>query len=445
MRFFLALCLAKISARMIHVAAKERGTSFPGQLALKIDPGFISHVRGIDRTKTVFVTGTNGKSTSTHLIHHILSHAGHRVCSNLSGANLLSGVATALAEDCTLTGRVRADMIVMETDERYLKMIRQQLPAGYICLTNIQRDQAQRNGEPSFVRDQVLQALDENVTLIVNKDEPNAYALEGRCGRTVSYGVAENSRSFEKADDFFSVGAPCPRCHNPLRFRKYNLENIGPFRCPCCGFGDGPADYQAEDVDFEGQRFSIGGASYALRLSTPYFLYCYTMAVALASELGVPRAKIADALEAFSDIHGLVEPRTVGGKHLRYIKMKQENSETLQSAADLAARSGGDAVLLYHTELLELYPPYANAFYLFDCDFHGLERSGVRKWACMSQALNRAMALRLLYDGVPEEDILLIPDSEETHIPQAVERMDAEQVSLLAELSHWDRLGGDGQ
>ena len=165
MRFYLALWAAKLCAVVIRLVAKDRGTNLPGELALKLDPKFVTHIKGLDPAKAVFITGTNGKSTSTNMIHHVLQHSGRAVTANLMGANLLSGVATALIADCTLGGRFKNEYVVMETDERFLKFIRAQLPAKHVCITNIQRDQCQRNGEPSYITARVSQALDKGATL----------------------------------------------------------------------------------------------------------------------------------------------------------------------------------------------------------------------------------------------------------------------------------------
>ena len=441
MGFYLALWAAKLCARLIHLVAKNRGTNLPGELALKIDKQFVAHIRGIDPEKAVFVTGTNGKSTSTNLIHHILSNSGYTVSSNLGGANLLAGVATALLADCTLGGRLKTDAIVMETDERFLKMIRAQLPAKYVCVTNIQKDQVQRNGEPSFILGKIREVLDDSVTLLVNKDDPNVYALKDLAGRSVSYGVSEHSKSYDKEDDFFAVGMPCPKCHNPIHFRKYNIENVGPFHCPSCGFGDEPAaDYQVTEVDFEGKRLTVDGQSYAFHFNTPYFLYCYVLAIGVATEMGVSKDRIADALERFVDIHGRLEDRPLAGKTLHYIKMKQENSETLQSSLNLVSEDNREKIFLIgFDEFLDFYPPLSNTLCLFDCDFRGLYRSGVSKWICMSTAIGRTVALRLPYDGFDPGDLIVLPDSDEATLAAALAPLPGQDAYLIEEVPYWKR------
>ena len=432
MRFYLALWAAKLCAVVIRLVAKDRGTNLPGELALKIDPQFVRHIRNVDPAKAVFITGTNGKSTSTNMIHHVLQHSGHAVTANLMGANLLSGVATALIDDCTLFGRFKNEYVVMETDERFLPFIRAQLPAKHVCITNVQRDQCQRNGEPSYIAGRVAQALDKSATLFANADEPNVLALRDYAGRTVSYGVAENACSFDKDDDFFGVGMACPKCHNPVRFSKYNVENIGPFVCTVCGFGGETPDYLAENVDFENRTFSVDGVSYAMNFNTPYFVYSYVLAVAVAREFGIPAEKIQAAMEAFADIRGRVETRTLAGKEIHYIKMKQENPETLQSSLNLISQDKRDKIFM-----LGFYPPLNISYYPFYCDMRGLHRSGVSKCLIISEALARSCALRFAYDGFDEKDLIPLPDNQEEHLAAALRELPGDRVYYVEEIPYF--------
>lgn len=86
LRFFVALYAAKLLAWGIRLVSRERGTNLPGAVALKIDPGFIRHLGGADPERTIFVTGTNGKSTTTNLLAHVFQKAGRTVAVNLAGA-----------------------------------------------------------------------------------------------------------------------------------------------------------------------------------------------------------------------------------------------------------------------------------------------------------------------------------------------------------------------
>ena len=177
LKFLTALYIAKLTAWGINILARGRGTNLPGRVALKIDPDFISHIDGLDPNKTIFVTGTNGKSTTTNLMAHVFKKAGLRVAVNLEGANLIGGVVVSLLKSCSLSGRLNADVVLMETDERFLPIVHKQLPAKHLCVTNIQKDQVQRNGEPEIIWRKLASVLSSEMTLYANGDEPNALSL----------------------------------------------------------------------------------------------------------------------------------------------------------------------------------------------------------------------------------------------------------------------------
>ena len=97
----------------IKLVSKGRGTNLPGEKALTIDPDFVKNFKNIDYSKVIFITGTNGKSSTTNLVTHILKENGKKIVSNLEGANLLGGIATILAKEASLSGKLKADYYVL--------------------------------------------------------------------------------------------------------------------------------------------------------------------------------------------------------------------------------------------------------------------------------------------------------------------------------------------
>jgi len=442
LRFYLALWVSKLVAHMINIVDKSRGTNLPGTVALKIDPQFIKHIRGIDPEKTVFITGTNGKSSTTKHLHHILTKSGYRVVSNLGGANMITGVAVPLLRSASLTGRIKCDFAVMETDERYVSRIRRQLPAKYLAITNIQKDQVQRNGEPGFIYERLRKAVEPDMTLFLNRDEPNTLSLHTACAeRIIRYGITPHERSFEKEADFFSVTMPCPVCHSGIVFHKQNLENIGSYRCPVCGFGnDAQSEYLTSQVSFENREIVINGTTYPFRCSRPEFLYSYTLAIAIALELGIPEAAIAAALETCDRNIGNGEPHAVGDKQVCLYRIKQENSETLQFALSaIGTDPKPKTVILGLDEYIDFYPPYVNGCYFFDCSFAKLRESGVEQCICTSPALGHLGAMRLLYDGFDPAIVTVVPDSLEPTLSKALHDDTTENIYLIEEIPFWKR------
>lgn len=179
MKFYVALWFGKLINFLISMVDKTRGTNLAGEKAMKIDPMMVSHFKGIDPEKVLFITGTNGKSTTNNLINHIFKANGKKVVSNLEGANLIYGVCTALIKASSMGGRVKADFFIFETDERYVPVIRRQLPAANILVTNLQKDQVQRNGDPDFIYRKLKAAVkDGGMRLFLNNDEPRTKSLK---------------------------------------------------------------------------------------------------------------------------------------------------------------------------------------------------------------------------------------------------------------------------
>lgn len=78
----LAVAVCKASGAVLRKLGRG-GTNLPGKLALKIDKNILGELsRGV---KVTVVTGTNGKTTTTYLVKHMLEDAGHKV--GLIGTN----------------------------------------------------------------------------------------------------------------------------------------------------------------------------------------------------------------------------------------------------------------------------------------------------------------------------------------------------------------------
>ncbi|MBQ6621958.1 MAG: DUF1727 domain-containing protein [Mogibacterium sp.] len=442
-RFLLTLWAAKLAGQISRLLGK--GTAHAaGVFGLRLMPDLIRHFRGIDPEKVWFITGTNGKSSSNNAVVTCLRGAGFRVTTNLEGANLITGVATALIRDASLTGKIRSDVCVFETDERFLAQIHRDLPAGNLCVTNIQKDQVQRNGEPDYIYQKIRGVIGPEMTLYVNNEEPRSASLGRFAGRTIRYSVDRHTKSFEKHGRF-DVAMPCPCCGGRIRFRYYNVENVGAFECCDCGFRSDPEpDLRVSDVDFERMRFRCGGEEFPMPYEQPFFLYNYALALAVSQQLGVPAEKAAAALAAFRNIGGRVETVRYGAKVIRYIRIKQENPETLQSAFDYVAQDPHPKVLLYGLGQVEDYKPfYTNTFYAFDCDSEGMIRSGLEHVICFSKAVAYDAANRMLYAGLPEDRLTILPEDSSAAILDTLDGLACDNIYLITLLHKFEELAAD--
>ena len=77
--FIFALWVAKFTL-LLGKILKKQGSMISGKVAVAIQKDFVRYFSNIDLDKTIFVTGTNGKSTTTNLIAHTIKSARKACC-----------------------------------------------------------------------------------------------------------------------------------------------------------------------------------------------------------------------------------------------------------------------------------------------------------------------------------------------------------------------------
>ena len=174
---------AMVVAKLARFATRLRGggSAFPGLVLLKMQPNVLEKTLGALPSGVVFVTGSNGKSTTTAMLTSLLRGHGVRVFSNPAGGNLPQGLASAVVAGASLTGHVKADIAVLEVDEAYGPQISDLLRPDWVVVTNIQLDQLNRFGEPEHVFDLIhTLASRAKAGVVVNAGDPNLVTLGGR-------------------------------------------------------------------------------------------------------------------------------------------------------------------------------------------------------------------------------------------------------------------------
>ena len=438
-----AIITGKLGDSAINVIDRSRGTNWAGRKAMEIDPEILKHFSGIDPERVLFITGTNGKSTVNSLINHILRHRGFKVVSNIEGANLVTGVASALVKASSLSGKVKADYYIFETDERYLYQIREQLPCSNLLITNLQKDQVQRNGDPDFVYRKIARVIDRHkMRLFLNGDEPRSCSLSARAENTVFYGVSKHAESFVKDDTFVTM--PCPFCKSRIVYKHYNNDGMGSFRCSRCGYtncnGTGEGNYSAKDVDFGAKTFTVNGTDFTMPYEQPYMLYDYAAAVAAVKELaGVTEEQSAEALKSFHLRGGRIDSVSFRGRNIKYIRFKQENPETLQNFINVLEADPEEKVVVMGMGTINDFDPYyINSFYAFDCDYTGLKNANVKKYIFVTDTIAYDAANSFIYGGVDPAKVEVLPTSDEQEIFRAIETAGCDNVYLTIALHKFE-------
>ena len=167
--------------KLILVAVfKRNGDVLPLYLLKKFDKNLIDNfARDINAINipVIFVTGTNGKTTTANLIASGFNNAGMKVCSNINGANMTNGIFGSILEQYSSNGKFNANIIVIEIDEKVFPYIISKINPDVIVITNFYRDQLDRYGEVNTTMLNIkksIQSLKTYPLLILPSNEPLA-------------------------------------------------------------------------------------------------------------------------------------------------------------------------------------------------------------------------------------------------------------------------------
>lgn len=229
------------------------------------------------KLKLIGVTGTNGKTTTTTILKHILEHCGHKTglvgtISNMSGGrelpahyttpepNELQGLFAQMVED-------GCEYCVMEVSSHALA---QERVAGLKFIagvfTNLTQDHLDFHGTMENYLKAKQKLFEVSDVAVINADDGSAQTIikEAPC-RTVTYGVNETS-----------------------------------------------ADFVAENIDYrpDGIAYTLSGAAsgrVTAHLPGGFSVYNTLAALACAVTVGVKPGDAFDALESFGGVKGRIE------------------------------------------------------------------------------------------------------------------------------------------
>ena len=196
MRMFLAILICKLG----YFIGKRigKGSSMPGKIALKICPDILKRLELPG--EIIAVTGSNGKTSVTEMIAAILRADGKNIIYNQEGSNQTEGVTTLLLNHADWKGRVKADILLLESDERYAAKTFKYFHPTRFVVTNLYRDQLTRNGHPESVYEALSAALSyADMELILNADDPLSSCFgRGRRENNIYFGVGQADRRLSR-------------------------------------------------------------------------------------------------------------------------------------------------------------------------------------------------------------------------------------------------------
>lgn len=381
-----------------HVFNRPAG-NFPGKIALYVDPHLIADLSRKLRRGSVIVCGTNGKTTTTNLLADALEVAGMKVICNRSGANLDSGIATAL-----LHGD-EADWGIFESDELWLAKVLPQLKSDYLILLNLFRDQLDRVGEIDRIQDSIVGALKTSpeTVLVYNADDPLCEAIAQRAGnKTIAFGVGED---MGLPQNTIADAQMCQMCSGMLDYSFRQYGQLGNYTCSQCGFTRPKLDYSARsvrlgtgDLSFEAATDEQTSVALHAPVGGAYMVYNLLATFVAANVLGCPAEAFQRALDAFDPQNGRLENMQVEGRPILLNLAK--NPTGFNQNLKIITQDSGPRVVAFFVNDKE--GDGRDVSWIWDIDFE--ELAGTDQLIVYAGGLRKNdLQVRLKYAGIAAE------------------------------------------
>jgi UDP-N-acetylmuramyl tripeptide synthase len=403
------IAAARAAAGLSRLLGAGGGTTVPGKVISTLDPNALNRLARRLPLGCVLVSATNGKTTTTAMAREILSQR-VRLARNGSGANLVSGVTSALL------AAKGAELGLFEVDEGALPEIARRARPRVVCLGNLFRDQLDRYGELEHLAERwqgMAHELPPDAVLVVNGDDPQVGDLARQRAGSITFGL-DDPRHAVRELQHAADSKWCLRCGQPYEYSAAYVGHLGEYRCPGCAHGRPKLDVVARDIELRGLdgvsfRLVAPGGEQRVDLSVPglYNVYNALAAASLAVALGTPLEDVKLGLERFGAAFGRFERIAVGERRLLLLLVKNP------AGANEAVRTlvAGGAPTLAVLALNDAIADGRDVSWIWDVDWEPLLEGLERVIVTGERAAE--MALRCKYGGFSEEAIEVVPSLEQ--------------------------------
>jgi lipid II isoglutaminyl synthase (glutamine-hydrolysing) len=349
-----------------RVTGRGAGAMIGGLVAMTLDKSVLAQLgRG---RRSVVVTGTNGKSTTTRMTAAALATVG-RVATNAEGANMDAGLVAALA------AAPDAALAALEVDEMHVPHVSDAIDPSVVVLLNLSRDQLDRVGEINHIERTLRGGLARHpgATVVANCDDvlmtSAAYDSPHVVWVAAGGGWASDSVS-------------CPRSGEVIVRDGRDWHSTGTdFRRP-------EPDWWFDDACL----FGPGGLALPMTLTLPGAVNRgnAAQAVAAAVTLGADPAAAVAAVSAVDEVAGRYRTVRVGTHTARILLAK--NPAGWQEALSMVDRDAAGVVIAVNGQV----PDGEDLSWLWDVRFEHFESVPV----VAAGERGTDLAVRLEYAGV---------------------------------------------
>jgi lipid II isoglutaminyl synthase (glutamine-hydrolysing) len=427
--------LGKLISLLTRTLKIGGGSAAPGYYGLKMYSNLVSTL-STQLPQHIVITGTNGKTTTTKMLAHLLEAQGLKVMRNTTGSNLERGIASTLIQNSNWLGRVKkVDIALWELDEAAFNKVVFQVKPTHIVFLNAFRDQLDRYGEVDTVVSkwyENLHKIDWDSHIYINTSDMTTASLlmaENNHLTKTTFELKDHVMLFEKSLNTQLID------HNEADFVAKITKNRG----------------------LEGTEFKVAyaGKSTHIKLNLPgtYNIYNYLAVFAVFSSLGFDPDLASKQIQSFKSAFGRVERVALKNKS-GYIFLIKNPAGATTVFETIAPEMNKETVLML--ALNDNYADGTDVSWIWDSKFELLSTSlreaqrrsnpkikkqtsgngrdrhaSARDDVAIIVSGNRAydMAIRLKYAGIDPKQITVIPDIDEAFT--ALEQSEEKQFFVL--------------
>lgn len=414
LRFYIAFYAAKLTRLLLNIC-RRNGTQVPGKVALVICPDFLKYIAKPE--KIIAITGTNGKTTVSNLLDDSLEKAGMKVINNRLGGNILSGICVSFLMGTGFTNKSKADIAVIEMDERSSLKVLPNMKPTYLLCTNLFRDSIRRNAHPEFIFDIINKAIPEDTKLILNADDLISSQLGTEKNEKTYFSIDKLSTDLTESINIINDVRICPKCSSKLKYNYVRYHHIGNAYCPNCNFKSPDSDYRITKVDYENKLIEVEAngnkSSYKMLSDSIFNLYNMIAVITALDKLGIEKDKVKEIIDNEQIAETRYKKEEINGIKIIKHLAKGQNPIACSCVFDYIKKEPGkkEIVLLIY-DYFDAKETSESIIWLYDCDFEFLNDDSIDK-IVIGGPRCEDFYLRLLIAGVPKEKLVYFNDTNE--------------------------------
>ena len=381
------------------------GSTIGGKIALKLYKNILKKIKLPQYV--IGITGSSGKSSSTELMYNIMTKNNMKVVYNKEGSNTITGIASLILNNSSITGHLKADVLLMELDEQFLKYIFKEIKPTHLMITNITRDQPPRNSHPIKIFKAIKNAIPDKTHIILNVDDPlvNRMRINHKGGVT-TYGIDKNDYSFKINLNNLDA-AYCPICNSKLEYDFYHYGHIGSYHCPKYHFNRGNPDFEAKNIDIDNKKITINDNIINLPSDFLYTAYFVTGCYALSKTIGIDDKDILKVLNDENIKTKRLEIYNFNNRKWQLLVSKNEYNLSYKQSLDYIKHQKGDKTIVLGFDNSSRRYKENDISWIWDIDFEILNDSSIKNIVLIGRFCYD-MLLRMEYAKIDSKKLILV-------------------------------------